>query len=102
MSTDPDAGMLLVAVRAQPRAKRVIVAGGVADAAGRIRLRVAVTAPAEDGRATRAVCDAVAGAFGVAASRVSLQSGGTSREKLLRVEGNREALAARLQVLLDG
>lgn len=102
MSIDPDTGMLLVAVRAQPRAKRAGVAGGVTDAAGRMRLRVAVTAPAEDGRATRAVCDAVAEAFGVAAGRVTLRSGGTSREKLLRVEGDRERLAARLQVLLAG
>jgi uncharacterized protein (TIGR00251 family) len=94
--------MLMVAVRAQPRARRPVVAGGTADANGRIRLRVAVTAPAEDGRATRAVCDAVAEAFGVAASRVSLLTGGTSREKLLRIEGDRETLAARLQVLLAG
>lgn len=102
MSIDPDAGMLLVAVRAQPRARRPAVAGGMADASGRIRLRVAVTAPAEGGRATIAVCDAVAEAFGVASSRVSLLTGNTSREKLLRIEGDREFLAARLQVLLAG
>lgn len=102
MTIDPDAGMLMVAVRAQPRARRPAVAGGTEDASGRIRLRVAVTAPAEDGRATKAVCEAVAEAFGVAASRVSLLTGSTSREKLLRIEGDREILAARLQVLLAG
>ena len=100
MAADADAGFLLVAVRAQPRARRAGIVGTTVDAAGRMRLRIAVTEPAEDGRATAAVCLVLARALGVPASRVSVQAGGTSREKLLRVEGDSTLLSLRHRALL--
>ena len=50
------------------------------------KLLVKVRAKPEDGKATGAVIELVAAALGIAASRVSLLRGATSREKLLRIE----------------
>jgi uncharacterized protein len=71
----------LLHVRVQPRARRNEVVGWRGDA-----LRVRVTAPPADGEANRAVTDLLAGALGVAASRIVLVRGAASRDKLFRVE----------------
>jgi len=71
----------LLHVRVQPRARRNEVVGWQGDA-----LRVRVTAPPADGAANRAVADLLAGALGVAASRIALVRGAASRDKLFRVE----------------
>lgn len=64
-------------------------------------LVVAVSAPAVDGRATRACLDAVAAAFGVNARHVVLVTGATSRTKVLDVSGRPEKeLQAKLNGLL--
>lgn len=47
---------------------------------------VKVRAPADKGAANAAVLEVVARALGLAPSRVSLLRGGTSRQKLLKVE----------------
>jgi uncharacterized protein (TIGR00251 family) len=49
-------------------------------------LKVRVTAPPEDGKANRAVTEALARALGIAKSRLTLVSGVTSRDKAFRVE----------------
>jgi len=61
------------------------------------RLRVAVTAPPVDGEANAAVIDAVAKAFGVRRSAVTIAHGERGRRKTLAVEG---ADAAALEALL--
>lgn len=68
------------AVRVTPRSRRpgVTLEAGV--------LRVAVTAPPEDGRANAAVAEALAHALGVAKGRLVLLRGATSRDKLFRLE----------------
>lgn len=68
-------------VRVTPRARRpgVTVEGGA--------LRVAVTAPPEDGRANAAVAEALAHALGVAKGRLVLVRGAASRDKVFRLEG---------------
>jgi len=73
----------------------------VPDAAGSQRLRVAVTEPPEDGRATRAACAALAAALGLPARDVSVLHGAGSREKLLLATGDADVLAARLRALAD-
>lgn len=50
-------------------------------------VRVWVTAPPSEGQANDAVVRLIAGALGVAPSRVSVVRGANSRDKLLRVEG---------------
>lgn len=56
-------------------------------------LVVAVHEPATDGRANRAVTDAVAAALGVARSDVRITSGAASRRKVVEVDGDDAALA---------
>lgn len=89
---------LLVRVKLQPGARRPGVLGQVPDTEG-TRLKIAVTAPPEDGRANRAACAALAEALGVAASAVHITQGATSRQKTLHVLGDADALAARLRAL---
>ncbi len=74
-------------VRAQPKAKRPGIAGVVEGADGP-RLRIAVSAAPEDGRANRAVVEAIADLLDVAPSAVSLVAGATAREKTFRVAGD--------------
>lgn len=69
-----------VTVRVVPRARR----GTVEPLAGG-GLRVAVTAPAHEGRANEAVIDALAGYFGVPRSRVRIVLGRTSRRKVVEI-----------------
>ena len=68
-----------LAVRVTPGAR----VEGIEIAEGRVLVKVR-TKP-EDGKATVAVCDLVAQALGVAASKVEMLRGATSREKLLRI-----------------
>ena len=93
---EPDA--VLVRVKVQPKSRRPGL-GGVKPAADGPRLAIAVTDAPEDGRATKAACDALAQALGVAKSSVDLVQGATSREKLLRVAGDPAALAPGLESL---
>ena len=87
-----------VAVKVHPGARRPGVLGQVPDVAG-MRLKIAVAAPPEDGRANRAVCAALAEALDVPAACVSVLHGGGSRQKTLHVAGDAAALAARLAAL---
>jgi hypothetical protein len=91
-------GAVRVAVKVQPRARRPGLHGTVPDTDGD-RLAIAVREPPEDGRANRAVCDALAEAIGVAPSTVEVTAGASARRKTLRVLGDPDAIAARLAAL---
>jgi len=87
---------VVVPVRAQPRARKAGVQGEQAGA-----LKVAVSAPPEDGRANQALVEALATAFGVRRSQVELVSGPASRDKKFLVRGlSRVEAIARLAALL--
>lgn len=77
-----DGDNLLLSVRVQPRSSRTEVLG-VADN----KLRVKTTAPPADGKANKVVIALLAKEFGVAASRIELLRGHTSRDKLLKISG---------------
>ncbi|MBL8929718.1 MAG: DUF167 domain-containing protein [Kineosporiaceae bacterium] len=83
-------------IRVRPGSSRTRVGGRREDA-----LVVAVTAPAVDGRATRAALDAVAQAFGVRPRAVHLVSGDRSRTKIVDIDGEDDALTRRREELLD-
>lgn len=68
-----------LAVRVTPGARTETLAIGEGRLVARVR------AKPEDGKANAAVIALVAGALGVAPSRVELLRGATSREKLLRI-----------------
>jgi hypothetical protein len=84
-------------VRAQPKSRRPGIGGVSPDGSA---LRVAVAAAPEDGRANRAVCEAIATALGVPASAVSLRRGAASRLKTLHVAGDPARLTDALRRLL--
>jgi hypothetical protein len=87
-----------VAVKVQPRARRPGLHGIVPDADGE-RLAIAVREPAEDGRANRAACAALATSVGVPQSQVDVTAGAASRRKTLLVSGDATAIIARLAAL---
>ncbi len=72
----------VLAVRAQPGARKAGVVGEQAGA-----LKVAVTAPPEDGRANKALVEVLREALGLKRSQVELIAGATSREKRFLVRG---------------
>ena len=83
---------VLLKVRAAPRASRDRIVGLHDDA-----VKIAVSAAPEKGKANDAIVRVLARALRLPRSRVSLESGATSRDKWLRVEGiAEEALLARL------
>lgn len=85
-------------IHVSPRARRAHV-GGLHGAA----LRVAVTAPASEGRANRACEATLASALGVRRRLVRIVSGERGRRKRVQVEGDPEPLEARLrQLAADG
>jgi uncharacterized protein len=76
------ADALTIDVLVVPRASRTAVGPMVGD-----RLRVAVGAPPVDGAANAAVIEALAEAFGVRRSAVTIVRGERGRRKAVRIEG---------------
>jgi hypothetical protein len=87
---------VILPVRAQPGARKSRVVGEQAGT-----LKVAVTAPPQDGKANQALVDVLREALGLKRSQVELLAGATSREKRFLVRGlAKEALEARLVNLI--
>jgi uncharacterized protein (TIGR00251 family) len=87
-------GSVSFAVKVQPRAKRNAITGTLGDA-----LKLSLTAPPVEGRANHAVIEFFADFFEIPRTSVSIASGETSRNKLIRIAGVsaqmvRERLAA--------
>jgi uncharacterized protein len=70
------------AVKVHPRAKKNAITGQVGDA-----LKLALTAPPVDGRANQACIEFLANLLKVPCSSVTITSGETSRNKVIRVAG---------------
>ena len=68
------------ACKVTPRARRNSIARS-----GPV-IKISVTAPPEDGKATAAVTEALAHALGVAKTRLTLLRGTTSRTKVFRLD----------------
>jgi len=69
-------------IRVHPRAKKNAITGELGDA-----LKVALRAPPIDGRANEACIEFFAKLFAVQRSAVSIASGETNRNKVIRVTG---------------
>jgi uncharacterized protein (TIGR00251 family) len=69
-------------VKVQPRARKNAITGVVGDA-----LKLALTAPPVDGRANEACIEFFANLLDVPRSSVTIASGKTSRNKVIRVAG---------------
>lgn len=73
---------MLLRIKAVPGSSRDRIAGVLGD-----RLKVAVSAPPEGGKANKAIVGLIANALGVRTSGVELVSGPTHPEKVFRVAG---------------
>ena len=69
-------------MKVHPRARKNAITGTVGDA-----LKLALTAPPVDGRANQAVIEFFADLFAIPRSSVTIASGETSRNKIVRVAG---------------
>jgi uncharacterized protein len=93
--TDHAEGCML-SVRGAPGARRTGVQGELAGA-----LKVAVTTPAQDGRANQAILETLRKSLGIKRSQLELVAGETSRNKTVLVRGlSRTELEKRIALLL--
>ena len=79
-------GGVMLAVRAQPGAKRTAIVGVYGEGAA-AQLKIAVHAPPVEGRANSALIEFLADKFDVPKSYVELVSGELSRSKVFLVRG---------------
>lgn len=70
------------AVKVQPRARRNAIVGEIGGA-----LKIALTAPPLDGRATHACIEFLADVLDLPRSAVTIVSGQSNRKKIVRVSG---------------
>ena len=70
------------AVKVHPRARKNAITGTVGDA-----LKLALTAPPVEGKANQAVIEFFADLFQIPRSSVTIASGETSRNKVIRIAG---------------
>ena len=87
---------LEVRVRVTPRAQAERVDGMIADADGRLRLKIVVTAAADRGRANEAVIAALAREWQLPKSAFAIVAGTTDRRNTLAVAGETNQLQTRL------
>ena len=89
-------------LKVQPKARRNAIDGAMADAEGGAVLKLAVTAPPEDGKANQAVIALLAKELGVAKAAISVVAGATDRRKLVEIRGNPAELGVALETLIKG
>jgi uncharacterized protein len=80
------------AVKVHPRARKNAITGIVGEA-----LKLSLTAPPVEGKANQAVIEFFADLFAIPRSSVTIASGETSRNKMVRISGlNRAVVEERL------
>jgi uncharacterized protein len=88
-----------LAIRLTPKSSRDEIVGIEALADGRAVLKVRVRALPEAGAANEALIRLLAKSLGVASSNLHLESGGTSRLKIVHLAGDTAALETKLNKL---
>jgi uncharacterized protein len=91
---------LRVFVRLQPRARRARIEGVVTEPDGRVALKVAVTAPPEDGKANAALIALLGKSWRLPKSAIEIVGGITDRRKTLLLRGDPASLQATLSAHL--
>jgi uncharacterized protein len=99
---EADAEGLSFAVRITPKAARDGFGGRLDLPDGRAAIAVRIAAPPVDGAANAALIAFLAKRLGVRKADVAIRSGEGSRLKIIRIMGDGPALAARLDILLEG
>jgi len=83
-------------IKVQPRARKNAITGAVGDV-----LKLALTAPPVEGKANQAVIEFFADLFEIPRSSVTIASGETSRNKVVRVSSvNKQMVEKRLAGML--
>ncbi|MFN3318472.1 hypothetical protein C0V73_16090 [Rhizobium sp. TH135] len=90
---------ILLAVRLTPNGGRDAFDGVEVGADGLAHLKARVTAVPEKGKANKALIAVLSKALKVPKSSISVVSGETSRQKILRIEGDPEDLQSRIGAL---
>ena len=85
-----------IAVRVTPRAARTGIDGLATDADGAQALKVAVSAPPEDGKANEAVIKLLAKEWGLLKSTMTIATGASARRKTIVIAGDVRVLEARI------
>lgn len=80
-----------IELRVHPRARRTAL-----ECSGDGGLKAAVTAPAEDGKANRAVIDLIADEWRLARSTIAVTRGAAARDKVVKLAGEPGELAGRI------
>jgi uncharacterized protein (TIGR00251 family) len=88
-------------LRVQPRARRNHVGGLAAEADGGAALKVAVTAPPEDGKANAAVVALLAEAWKLPKSSLTVVAGVAARRKTIHLQGDPRRLMQALELWLQ-
>jgi uncharacterized protein YggU (UPF0235/DUF167 family) len=91
--------LLRFAVRLTPKGGRDAVEGWAQGADGKRYLRARVAVAPEDGKANQALIVLLARALGVPKSKLRIVSGSASRLKMIEMDGDGDAVAARLDSL---
>lgn len=91
---------LRVFVRLQPKARRERIEGVVTEPDGRVALKVAVTAPPEDGKANAALVALLGKSWRLPKSAIEIVGGATDRRKTLLLRGDPASLQAKLSAHL--
>jgi uncharacterized protein (TIGR00251 family) len=89
-----------LSVKLTPNAGRDGIDGAEAAADGETLLKARVTAVPEKGKANKALIELLSKSLKLPKSSISVISGDTARKKILRIDGDTEEIAARLQALL--
>lgn len=87
-------GGVAVALKVTPKAAKDEVRGVVADAHGRARVKVSVTAPPADGKANAAVLALLARLWRVPKSALTIAAGAAARDKIVHVAAPPDLAAA--------
>jgi len=87
-------------VRLTPKARAERIEGTILDGDGQLRLKIAVTAPPEDGKANSALIKLLAKKLRVPPSTLSIVGGHTQRLKVVHVAGDASELARRVSRVL--
>ncbi|MGV1951799.1 DUF167 domain-containing protein [Agrobacterium vitis] len=88
-----------LAVRLTPNGGRDGIDGVDVNANGEAHLKVRVSDVPEKGRANKALIALLAKRLGITKSNISLISGDTSRQKILRIDGDPEDLIGRVETI---
>jgi len=86
-------------VRLTPKARRGGVRGIATDADGAAYVKAGVTAPAESGKANRALIKLLARELRLPASTMAIASGATVRRKTVQIAGDPADIKKRLELL---